>query len=125
MPQQPLIQLSLALEGSDQDELLDLTASLRQELAETDVESVETVRGAPAPDSSKGIEPATAQLLVTLATGLVPSVIVLIQNFLLRQKDQTLRIKVKDVEMELPRNASPEEIQQLVETIEKVAKTVS
>ena len=124
MTQQPLIQITLGLEGLDQDELFDLSASLRQEIAETDVDSVETVSGPAAPASSKGLDPETAQLLVTLATGLVPGILLLLQNFLLRQKDQTLKIKIKEVEIEVPRHASPDEIERLVKLVEKTAKRV-
>ncbi len=125
MPQPPSIQFTLALEGLDPDELLDLTARLRQELAETEVESVETPPGALPPLGTKGPDAATAQLMVTLATGLVPSVILLVQSFLLRQQGQTLKIKIKDVEMEVPRSAKPQEIQELVRIVEKTAKKVS
>jgi len=124
MSQQPLIQITLGLEGLDPADLLDLTANLRQEISETDVDSVETVSGPAAPAASKGLDPETAQLLVTLASGLVPSIILLAQNFLLRQKDQTLKIKIKDVEIEVPRQASPEEIERMAKLVEKIAKRV-
>jgi hypothetical protein len=125
MSQSPLIKMGLVLDGLEADELLELTASLRQELAETDVDAVETVSEGTAPDAAKGIDPDTAQLLVTLAVGLVPTVITVVQGFLLRQRDQNLRIKIKDVELEVPRNARPEEIQELIKTVEKVAKRVN
>jgi hypothetical protein len=120
MSQQPLLQLTLGLEGLNEDELLELAANLRQELAESDVESVATLYAGDAPAFSKGLDPATAQLLITLGEGLLPAILLLIQNFLLRQKDQTLKIKIKEVELEVPRNAKPEEVEKIIKMVKKL-----
>lgn len=127
MSQEPLLQLTLDLQSDANlapDEQFMLANRLQQELADTYVDSVELGPGMDAPPSSKGTDPGTAQLLVTLAVGLVPTVLLLIQNFLLRQKDQTLRVKIKEVELEIPRHADAAEIERLVKMVEKLAKKV-
>ncbi len=125
MSPQSLLQATLSLQGdaeTGQDELLDRTAALRQELAETDVEAVEMLHGAAAPARSKGLDAASAQLLVTFGAGVLPGLILLLQNFLLRQQNQTLKIKINEVEIEVPRQASPEEIERLLKLVEKTAR---
>ncbi len=126
-----VIQLTLNLESgsvTEMDELLEWTARLRTDLADTEIDTIRTGH-ANVPHtnagSTKGVDPATAQLYVTLAVGVIPTIILVIQAFLLRQKDQTLKVRIKEVELEIPRHASEEEINRLIKIVEKLAKKVN
>lgn len=69
---------------------------------------------AAAPPGAKG-DPITAgALAIGLTVTALPGLIALVQGWLLRQKDQTLRARIGEVELEIPRDASDAEIARIV-----------
>ena len=109
---------------ADLEQSLDLASSLRDELLEGPVLSVQHERAGQAPAFSKGPGGLTPDLVVTVAAAALPALIVLVQSWMLRRQGQTVRVKIKEVEIEIPRGASPEEIERLVKIVEKTAKKV-
>ena len=106
------------------EEQLELALEMRQELLNGPVLSVERSSSAEAPAYSKGGAGLTPDLVVTLAVAAIPSVILLIQNWMLRHRDQKLRMKIKEIELEIPQNTTKEELDQLVKAAVRLAKQV-
>ncbi len=111
-------------ENIDTEEQLELALEMRQELLNGPVLSVERSNSGEAPADSKGAAGLTPDLVVTLAVTAIPSVILLIQNLMLRHKDQKLRVKIKEIELEIPRNTTKEELDQLVKAAARLSKQV-
>jgi hypothetical protein len=97
------------------EELDRMTRQLLSELRALDIESAELAKGEIAPPGSKG-DPITigAIVLATLPSTL-PSVIGLVQEWIMRGKGRTVKFKGKGIEFE----GSPEELQKLLATLEK------
>jgi hypothetical protein len=95
---------SAALEPEEIDEL---TRLLRAELQELDVQSVEPVHGGAAPPGAKAMEfAAIGALIVTAAPRFLPKIIEVIQSWLTRGADKTVKVKAsigdRSVELEYP-----------------------
>lgn len=82
--------------AADQQELAELTQSLREDLVETDVESVEQVRGAAAPAGSKGDPVTLASLAVTLAPAALTGLITMLQSWLTRHERTSITLRKGD-----------------------------
>jgi len=86
--------LSIGAEpAADAQELAELTHSLREDLVETGVESVEHVRGAEAPVGSKGDAVTLATLAVTLAPTALMGVITILQSWLTRHERTSITLQ--------------------------------
>lgn len=99
------IRLALVLDGegaSPLDDVHDLVADLES----GPVEHLE-VRQAPPDAGAKGLG-VPIDLLVDVLPAAVPSLVVLLQGWLLRHRDQKVRVKVGDAEVELPADADPD-----------------
>ncbi len=103
-------------------ELYQLSLALRRELLAQPVDSVTHEQGAKPEEGAKGLGPNETQLLVTLGSQVVPAIILLLSNWLLRQKDQRLHIKIGDAEVDIPRGMSAAEVERMVKTVTKAAK---
>jgi hypothetical protein len=112
--QQPQeIQIQVAGDsGSDLQEVADLTAGLREELLELDVDRVEQ-RRAEAPDRSKGDAIAWAELVVTL-TGSLPALITAVRSWLGRQDRGSVTIELDGDKLTLE-HASPAVQRELID----------
>lgn len=95
--------------GTDEHELAELTHSLREDLMETDVESVEQVRGAEAPGGSKGGAATLASLAVTLAPTALTGVITMLQSWLTRHERTTITLQRGDGTITVTGTLSPEQ----------------
>lgn len=117
-------QLTLVLTTSDNDlaEARELTLRLRDELLTADVLAAEFAPNTlAAPDGAKSPTAVTSDpILLTLAVTAIPSVILLIQQWLLRQQNQTLKVKLGEAELEVPRNASQSEIDRIVNAVRRL-----
>jgi hypothetical protein len=106
----------------DEEELYDLTSDLEAELQDTHARSVthsrhdEAVVGA---KSSGAVS--VGQLLLVTAPAALPGVIALIGSWLNRHRDQRIRVKLGEVEVDVPRDASSEEVRSLVAIVTDAA----
>ena len=105
------------------EEHFDLVTRLRKELLDTNVDSVSILSDTSVPKSGKekGDPVATGELVVTLASTIIPAILVFIQGWVLRQKDHSIRVKVGDAEVEIPRDADPDEINRIVEIVKNAS----
>lgn len=120
-----LVQVEVAGEDADAEELERLTHQLRAELLELDVESVEVASGGAAPDGTKATDIAAwGSLLVTLAGagGVLPVVIETVRSWLTRHSGQTVMVKVGDAELQLS-GATAQERQELVSAWVRAVQT--
>lgn len=127
-----LIQLTLLIDAgtdADAEELDRLTRQLRAEILELEVESVEPMKGAPAPEGTKGVDP---MILGALVVAVGPTTLTKLLEFLhawaMRREDRTVKLKIQTeggamLEVEVPATMSPAEVKQWVnslnETLEK------
>ena len=111
-------QLAINLEAGDDVspfELEELTAAVRRELLQLDVESVDRVSGGPAPDGTRGIDVAAiGALLVSLskATPVLGQVVDVIQAWAARSPNRTVKLTLDGDMLEL--NGMSEEEQRRV-----------
>ncbi|MCB0064242.1 MAG: hypothetical protein KDE19_19095 [Caldilineaceae bacterium] len=123
------LQLTLLLEtGQDADlaEARDLTVRLRDELlnSHSAIDATLTNQTLIALPRSKSPTQITSDpILLTLAVTAIPSVILLIQQWLLRQQNQTIKVKIGEAEMEVPRNATQAEIDRVVNAVRRITPT--
>ncbi len=100
-------QLAINLQVDDDvssREMEELTAAIRRELLQLDVESVERVSGGPAPEGAKGIElAAIGELIVTLgkATPVLGQVVQVIQAWAARGPKRTVKLTLAGDTLEL------------------------
>lgn len=103
-------------------ELYSLNLALRNELLNQPIVSVTSAPDTIPEQGAKGLGVSETQLLVTLSSQVLPAMILLFSNWLIRQKDQHLHIKVGDAEVDIPIGVSSEQVEQIVKALLKVAK---
>ncbi|MEW2075689.1 hypothetical protein ACH4FA_01490 [Streptomyces sp. NPDC017966] len=98
-------RMRLVLAGgqdSDQEELDQLTAQLRERLLELDVDDVEPVRSGDVPDGAKPVDAiAVGALAVTLAPIALRSVLDLVRTWIENRPVRTVSISLGDDSLEL------------------------
>ena len=90
--------------GADARELDDLTAGLRRELLELDVDAVDRPEGGPAPEGARAVEVAAlGALLVTLAKtpAVLGAVVNTVRAWLSRGQGRKVKITLGDDELEI------------------------
>jgi hypothetical protein len=120
MNDQELIKLDINVCTSDatEEEIDRLTRQLLTELKQTNVESVELVKGSSAPEGSKGDPVTIGTLAIEVLPVAIPSVIALVQAWVMRGQGRTVKFKGKGIEFE----GSSEELKKLLEKLEKGSK---
>jgi len=119
------LTLTLVLAVGDDTDMAERQAMahrLHETLLAADVLSAEFASNTgTTPSGAKGVGPLDfSTILLSVAGATIPSLIVLIQHWLLRQQSQTLRVKIGEVEMEVPRNASQAEIDRIVSAVRRL-----
>jgi hypothetical protein len=116
----PTTELRITLNDpdADADSLDGQTGLLRDELLELDLEKVSRAPGGPAPDGSRGIDPAAiGALIVTLeqSTDLVAKVVETVRGWLKRDPapNRSVEIEMNGKRLVIP-NATPAEQRDLV-----------
>lgn len=123
MPEDITFTLSIESDADlDAEDLLDEALKLRRELLAGPVESVTSVESAALPAGTKGAFGLTPELAVTLAVGVLEPVMLLAISWLERRKTQSIKVKIKEVEVEIPRGANQAEVEQIVKLVEKYAR---
>ena len=126
MPEQATMSVRVGLlDDADAAELEDVTARLRRELLELDVDNVERATAGDAPPGTKAVETILiGTLLVTLAknAGAIGDVVRAVQSWLGDRPGRTVRLELDGDAIELS-NASSAEQKRLIDLwIEQHAK---
>ena len=108
-------ELELQVNDTTEEELDKMTRNLLAELRETNVESANLVSIGKAPQGSKGDPITIGQLALEVLPTAIPSVIALVQAWVMRGQGRTVKFKGKGIEFE----GSPEELQKLLTKLEK------
>ena len=118
MPEQATMSVRVGLlDDADAAELEDVTARLRRELLELDVDNVERATAGVAPPGTKAVETILiGTLLVTLAknAGAIGEVVKAVQSWLGDRPSRTVRLELDGDAIELS-NASSAEQERLID----------
>jgi hypothetical protein len=119
------IHFTLLIEGgpdSDEREIDRLTRSLLSEIDETNVEDAKIPPSAgPPPEGSKPGEAITiGQIAVDVLPVVIPALIGLLQGWLLRQQNQSIKVKIGEIEVEIPRGLPQAELERIVDQVQQI-----
>lgn len=114
------IKLEIEVQATDttEEDLDQMTRNLLKELRGTDVTSANLVAIGVAPEGSKGDLVTIGMLALEVLPVAIPSVISLVQAWVMRGQGRTVKFKSKGIEFE----GSPEELQKLLATLDKGGK---
>lgn len=119
-----LVQLTFVLDdnaGMTAADVHEMLRGLRDALWRSDAGSVMLVSPGDAPPAGAKGDPLTvAGVAVAVTVAALPSVILLVQNWLLRQEDQHFKVKIGEVEVEVPRDAERSEILRIARVVEEL-----
>jgi hypothetical protein len=101
-----------------EDSLDKMTRNLLSELRETNYVSVNLVSSGVAPEGSKGDPVTIGMLALEVLPAAAPSLIALVQAWVMRGQGRTVKFKGKGFEFE----GSPEEFEKFLSTFEKKRK---
>jgi len=109
------IQMNLAYDDGMPDEIYALTRDLQNALLESsDVNDATIPVNEEQPMTrAKGEMSMLGQVMLEVLPTAIPAVIVFVQAWLLRQKDQTIEITIGDNKMIVPHDADPDKIEAL------------
>jgi hypothetical protein len=105
--------IEVGAKDATEEELDRLTRHLLTELRGLDVESAELAKSGPIPLGAKGDPIAIGSIALELLPAVLPSVIGLLQAWITRGQERTVKFKARGIEFE----GSPEEFQKLLETL--------
>jgi hypothetical protein len=112
------LEIEILAKDTIEEDLDKLTRNLLKELRETDVESANLVSIGTAPVGSKGDPVTIGTLAIEVLPVAIPSVIALVQAWVMRGQGRTVKFKGKGIEFE----GSAEELKKLLEKLEKGKK---
>lgn len=112
------LEIEVLAEDTTDEELDKMTRNLLSELRGSNVESISLVSTGQAPVGSKGDPITIGQLAIEVLPAAIPSVIALIQAWVMRGQGRTIKFKGNGIEFE----GSPEELNKLLEKLEKGKK---
>ena len=125
-----LISLDLALEMGnevDREELDRATRSLRNEIDETGVESVELTAGQGVPEGAKAVDPvAIGSMLISLMSATLPKLLTVLHSWVTVSGGRKVKLKVRagttSVDLEIPGGMTETELADLLRTITRTAE---
>jgi len=109
------LEIEVLAKDTTEEDLDTMTRNLLNELRGTDVTSANLVAMGPSPKGSKGDLVTIGMLALEVLPVAIPSVISLVQAWVMRGQGRTVKFKSKGIEFE----GSPEELQKLLSTLEK------
>ena len=112
------LEIEVLAKDTTEEDLDEMTRNLLKELRGTDVTSANLVSIGPAPEGSKGDPVTIGMLALDVLPTALPSVIALVQAWVMRGQGRTVKFKGKGIEFE----GSPEELQKLLAKLEKGKK---
>ncbi len=112
------LEIEILAKDTTEEDLDKMTRNLLKELRETNVESANLVSIGTAPEGSKGDPVTIGMLALEVLPVAIPSVIALVQAWVMRGQGRTVKLKGKGIEFE----GSAEELKKLLEKLEKGKK---
>ena len=112
------LEIEILAKDTTEEDLDKMTRNLLKELRETDVTSANLVSIGTAPQGSKGDPITIGMLALEVLPVAIPSVIALVQAWVMRGQGRTVKFKGNGIEFE----GSAEELQKLLEKLEKGKK---
>jgi hypothetical protein len=112
------LEIEILAQDTTEEDLDEMTRYLLKELRETDVLSANLVSIGTAPEGSKGDAVTIGTLALEVLPAVLPSVVGMVQAWVMRGQGRTVKFKGKGIEFE----GSPEELQKLLERLEKGKK---
>jgi len=112
------LEIEVLAKDTTEEDLDKMTRNLLKELRGTNVESANLVSIGTAPEGSKGDPVTIGTLALEVLPAVLPSVIALVQAWVMRGQGRTVKFKGKGIEFE----GSPEELKKLLEKLEKGKK---
>ena len=112
------LEIEVLAKDTTEEDLDKMTRNLLKELRGTNVESANLVSIGTAPEGSKGDPVTIGTLALEVLPVVLPSVIALVQAWVMRGQGRTVKFKGKGIEFE----GSPEELKKLLEKLEKGKK---
>lgn len=112
------LEIQVLSEDATNEEIDKLARNLLMELRKTNVESVTLTSAGTAPLGSKGDPVTIGSLAVEVLPTAIPALIMLVQTWIMRGQNRTVKFKGKGFEFE----GSPEELQKLLNQLDKGKK---
>ena len=113
------LYIEISAVDTKEEDIDQMTRQLLSELRETNVESAELVTSDHIPSGAKAGETITmGSIVVSTLPTVLPAVIALVQSWISRGQGRTVKFKGKGIEFE----GSAEELQRVLETLEKQGK---
>jgi hypothetical protein len=125
MAEPEALQFSLTISASHKsnEELDYLTRQLLKELRELEIESARLVSGDTTPAGAKGLESVTVgAIAIAVLPTMLPKVLEFLQSWSLQGKGRTIKFKGKVASQQIEFEGSFDEMQKLVELLEKKQK---
>jgi len=97
------------LQDADDEELAELTHQLRVAVLESDADTVEPIRGSPAPTGAKGDPVTLGALAVIIGPNAVEGLIQIVQNWLSPHERATVTVKSGDEQLTITGDPSVEQ----------------
>jgi hypothetical protein len=112
-----LLQVEIGVEpDADAAELDEVTALLRQDLLELDVDNVDRPPGGPAPPGTRAVDAAIlGSLVVSTGPAVIGAVVRTLEGWLRRRPNRSVKIEIGDDSIELT-DASAEDQRRLIES---------
>ena len=112
-------ELQVSITDATDEELDRFTRQLLTEVRYTNVETAELLKEGTAPEGTMSGDVVTiGSIAIVVLPAVLPSIIALVQAWIMRGQGRTVKFKGKGVEFE----GSPEELQKLLATFEKGKK---
>lgn len=111
--------IEVSATDSTEEDIDRMTRQLLTELREMDVQSAELAKAGNAPLGTKSADAITmGSIVVSALPSVLPAVVALVQSWAARRQGRTVKFKGKGIEFE----GSPEELQKILATLEKVKR---
>lgn len=124
MPENDKVEFIVEIHAQEAttDEIDRMARNLFFELRELDVESVEFVGGESVPDGAKGDPITTGAIAIAVLPVVLPKIVEVIQGWLLRGSNRTVKFKGKVNNQAVDFEGSSEDLQKLLESLLQVKK---
>lgn len=116
------LEIEIIAEDTTEEDLDNMTRNLLMELRETHVESIDLISIGTAPEGSKGDPVTIGALAVEVLPAVLPSVIALIQAWVMRGQGRTVKFKGKVRGQTIDFEGSQEDLQKILAALEKGKK---
>ena len=111
-------EIQVSVSDATEEDIDRATRQLLSELMELNVESAALEKGGPAPHGTKGDPITLGVIAIQVLPVAIPSVIGLVQAWVMRGQGRTVKFKGKGIDFE----GSPEELQKLLAGLDKSRK---